>query len=884
MAAELEEHIALRTEHLMARGLSQEAAERQARARFGHFPTARRQLLLSARQREGRMDRRERLQDLKQDIRLAWRMARRAPGFYLGTILTLALGVGANGAVFSILHATLLEPLPYRAPGDVVAFWRAPKQPPPTPPGSLTAERWRGILTSVLALNWRNDSTNGLTDLALALNWRADREAQFDLVLPDRAERLRGGLVTPNFFELLGVSAVVGRVFGLADEPSGAPLLVLSHSLWIREFGGDPGIVGRSVTLTVGSSRTRERRAFTVTGVLSPAFRFTYPQETEAWAMMPWSAVASWDPRAIAFFAIGRLRPGRTLAQVAERAAAFAVQFERSDTPPALQQTLEVEPIREWVTGSSRPALYLLGGVALTLLLVACVTVANGFLVRLSERQQDLSLRAALGARRSRLVRQVLTEGALISAGGVGAGTILALLLQPALRRFLPAAFPRVGDIGADPAILGFAAATAAVTTLLAALLPALGGTARSGATRLGQRFGAASASRAAVRWRQGLITCQAALATILLVSASLLLTSFFKLGRVSLGFDGTEVLTAEMRLIDRRYYTQPFAQLQDRLLAAVRGVPGVASAALTTAVPFRGVDYMMNYQRTPTDERKELANVRTVDRAYFEVLDIPLRGGRLFSEIDGQPGPPVMVVSEAFAHKMFGSENPVGKTVVAGADSPPVEIIGVVGDVRYVRLDRDPRPAVYLTRSQGESDLICLLVRATSGPVDRLAPAIRAAIHGVDPDLPTMDMTTIDRIIDESVADRRFYTGATTAFATLALLLTVVGLGVVVTRIVTERKRELAIRAALGASFGRLIRRTSGESLAAVGLGVAAGLGGGFAISSVLQHFLFQVDSRSPLLYAGVALLVIGVAAAAAWWSSRRLGQFNLAELLRAD
>lgn len=876
--AEIDEHVAMCVEYLVARGHSRDEAERMARKRFGDFDDAMHRLYDSARERDHQMNRRERLEDLRQDLRLAVRLFRRSPAFFSAAVLTLALGIGANGAVFSIVQATLLQPLPYATPNELAMIWRSPETPPPPAPGQKAPRFWRGYLTAATLRTWRDEPPPGFSDVAGILSWDGNLDAQADLTLRDRAERLRGAMVTPNFFELLGVRAARGRLFASADEHSGEPLVILSDAMWRTYFNADTGVVGQLVTLTLGEPR--EPRTFTVVGILPPAVRFTYPEHTEAWFLMPWSAVATHPPNAITFQAVGRIAPGFTLAQGADRLLAVRAGLERPGERPEHRQVLRAEPMREWIVGETRPSLYLLSGVAALLLLITCATVANGLLARVSERRRELALRASLGASRGRVVRQLLTEGALLSLCGVVAGTLLAAVLQPVLRAVVPPSVPHVGELTLNASILGFAAVATAVTTMLAALAPAFDGSRTGVGDRLLRVTSGASADRATVWWRQGLVAAQAAVATTLLVSAVLLLASFWRLGRVPLGFDGEQVVTAEMRLLDPRY-RQPgaLAEFQSRLIERVRAIPGVVAAGLTSAVPFRGVDFMPAPSR-PGEEDGHWARGRFVDPGFFDVMRIPLRRGRLLTDADQAGSQRVMVVSESYARKVFGDGDPIGQMMDYRG---PIQIVGVVADVRYESLDREAQEAIYLPRAQFPEYLICVVLRATL-PAEQVIPALRRAIHELDPGLPAMNPTTIDRIIDESVAGRRFYTAATAAFAAVALLLAIAGIAVVVARVVAERYREMAIRSALGATLGRLVVQAVKGGLAAVVAGVALGLAGAWVGAVLLAQFLFLVEPRSAAAYALVAGLVISVAGIAAWLSARRLGRIPLSATLRAD
>ncbi|MFI5246862.1 MAG: ABC transporter permease, partial [Gemmatimonadales bacterium] len=426
-------------------------------------------------------------------------------------------------------------------------------------------------------------------------------------------------------------------------------------------------------------------------------------------------------------------------------------------------------------------------------------------------------------------------------------------------------------------------AASAGGTTVLAALAPAWGGT-RSDAAPVLAGASAASPTRTARRWRHGLVAAQAAIATTLLISASLLLTSFRELGRVPLGFDGDRVLTLEMPLLYAKY-TLPGAKarFQGELLERMRAIPGIVDIGLASAVPFRGRDGLVQIGR-PGVERMDLVRERRVDPGYFRVLHVGAIRGRLLSETDRDVTTPVTVISESYARLAFGADDPIGQSV---GTSPAREVVGVVADLRYASLEQDPTPSIYVPEAQAQQASMIFSIVARTGAnagVASLVPAIRRAIREIDPALPAVNFTTVGQLVDASVANRRFYTVATTAFATIALLLTAVGLVVVIARVVGERRRELAIRAALGATMRSLAIVATRDALGAVGVGVAAGLVGAYAGAAVLAQFLFHVAPRSPATYSSVAVLVVGVAALAAWGPVRRFDRIALATLLKPE
>lgn len=800
------------------------------------------------------------------DLRFAVRGFRRSPGFFMGALLVLALGVGANTAVFSLVKAVLLDPLPYANPEEVVMLWA----------GRDASSA--GGTTSTVVTRWHDQSRGVLDDVAAVKLWDGNRAAWFDLVLEDRAERLRAGLVTPNFFTLLGADAAIGRVFTPADDDAGhVDLLVLSHATWQGPFGGDPAIVGQTVVLTTESGPSRRPRPYVVIGVLPPSFKFTYPVDTQVWAMRPWRDIRAMPGRAIEFNgAVGRLADEVTFEEAAAKLATIPV----SSLPTTDRRTI-VQRASDWVTGNVRPSMILLGSVATLMLLIACVTTASALLIRAVERERDLAVHASLGASRGRLVGQVLGEGMLLAICGTAAGLALATGLMPVLRSLIPSIVPRVDEMAIDGSKLIYSTLTALVVTLLAAVVPALHASKVDVATSL-KRSSASASPVGANRWRSALVALQAAVASGLLIVAALLLTSFWRLGHVDLGFDGTGVVTVEMRLEEMRYFEPGvLKQLQRDLVTRVGAIPGVTAVGLTTAVPFRGVDFTYSLDRPDESGDRVTASGRTVDSAFFDIMRIGLQRGRVFSAGDTANSPAVAVMSESLGQEMFDGEDPIGRSFEFR--DGPVQVIGVVDDVRYVDPVEDARGALYLPQSQQPSSLICLVIETSPGTAG-IGPALYRVIHEVDPTIPVMHLTTIDQIVGESTADRRFYTTTTTAFAGLALLLTISGLAIVVTRSVVERRRELAIRTALGVQPIRLMLLVARQSLAAVAAGLGIGVFGAWLAASLLDGFLFQVGSRDPVMYLAVAGLMVAAGFVACLAPARMLFRSEPAQVLRGE
>lgn len=822
------------------------------------------------------------IETLSQDARLSLRLIRRSPRFFSAAILTLALGIGANGAVFTILQSVLLQPLPYDDASRLAMISNVSRET------GLPLE-----FSGPMAVSIRDAAMRQFGELAAALTMhnggqldavQGDHlQSAFDVSIGDRAVRLSGGSVTPNFFRVLGVRAALGRVFTEQDDTGSASPIVLSDAAWRREYGADPTIIGRPIT--IGSGVPRVLRMYTVVGVLPRGVHFTYPDEVEAWTAMPWSAVAQSSPYAVGQFTlVSRIRPPLSIDQARTLIASMPRDplTAPADARSGERARLDLLSMRDWIVGDTRPSLYLLATVAALLLLVTCVTVSNGLLARITERQQELAVRSALGADRSRVMQQLLVEGMLLAITGTIAGTVLAILIQPVLRALLPGSVPHVGELRVNGTIVGFAAAMAAITTILAAVAPAWGGTRANATATMTRAASAGTAGRSTVTGRHALISAQAALTTVLLIVSALLLNSLWHLGQVPLGFDPRDVLAVNMQLLDVKYRAPgAMTAFQEELLRGARGIPGVATAGLTSAIPFRGFDARADVQ-VPESDRRERVRVRYVDSAFFAAFRVPILGGRMLSNGDGASSPAVAVVSEAFVRRVFGGANPVGKTISL---SRPTQIVGVVGDMRYNGLDKEASAAVYVPRLQYPRPLSTLVVRLNAGTSHRaVVEHIRRVLHDIDPGLPAVNAATVDQVVDATVAGRRFYSVATGAFGIVALTLTTVGLALVVARAVGERRRELAIRSALGATLITLARAAVADALVAVVGGVCAGLLLAGVGSVLITRFLFQIAPRSPDVYGGSAMVVVGIAAAAAWLPIRRFARLPLAQMLRED
>jgi putative ABC transport system permease protein len=814
------------------------------------------------------------MRNLPGDVHQALKSVRRRPGFTVCAALFLALGIGANTAVFSIVHAVMLRPLPYADVERLVFVWKGRQ----TAPGNM-----HGILTGQHAIAIQQATTT-IESFALVKAWQTGLDGQVDLILPDGAERLRGAQVTSNFFELLGVGATTGRTFATADGD--APLAVISDGLWRRRFAAASDVVGRQVSFAPGRS-ARGDVAYTIVGVLPAEFRFTYPRDTDVYLLFPWSRVD--NGRALEFQMVARLKPGATIGQSEAELTTVLRNVSRtySNIPAEMmdaflaQQVMLVEPVTEHLQAEVRPGLLLLAAIALLVLVIACVNLALLMLARMVDRRGELGLRAALGASTGRIVAQLTAEAAVLSLCGGAIALLLVAALAPAIRSVMPPMVPRADQIGIDPVVLGFAALLMAVTTIVCGVGPACIALRRDLIAVVRSVAPSSTGDRAIVLVRRAIVTLQVAVVVLLLVGSSLLIRSFWRLQHVDLGFRADDVITMEIRLLNPKYQQRgQVAAFHEALLTRVRAIPGVARAGITTAVPMRGVDFLNIVG--PKDGRPVPGNMRSVDPDFFRVMQLRLLAGRLFDTGDTAASTPVAVVSESYARKAFGAVNPVGQVLALGRRDATV--VGVVGDVRYADAAREPGPAFYVPTTQQPVELICLVVEPQPGATASVIASLRPAVKALDPEQPVEGLTTIREIVSAATADRRFYALSTGAFASVALLLAIAGVFGVVSRTVTEKRRELAIRVALGASPRRLVRLVFAYGVMPAAIGAVAGLAGAFAGSRLLRRFLFEIAPNDIASYAAAAALVVLVTVVACYVPARRTLRLAPMAVLKSD
>jgi len=814
------------------------------------------------------------MRGLSGDVRHAAKAVRRRPGFAICAALLLALGIGANTAVFSVVHAVMLRPLPYADPDRVVFIWGGLETQANNRHSIMTGQYVAGI----------GGNSSLVDSFAVVESWDGNPSAQADLVAADGAERLRGMWVTPNFFETLGVHAAHGRTFSSVDGHSA--VAVISDALWRVRFNADPHIVGGTVRIATGSGTRRTWNAVTIAGVLPPEFRFTYPRETEIYFPRAWTDIRA--NRALVYYAVARLKAGVTPAQAQAQLTAVAQNvvrgygFDGPDLEHLLQRTgMLVEPAKDHLQAEVRSGLWLLAAVAGLVLLIACVNLGLLLLSRTVDRRGELALRAALGAGRARIVRQLAVECLMLSVAGGVAGVVTAGLSLPLVRSLMPAIVPRADLIRLDPSVLTFAVATMLVTAFVCALAPALLVIRRDllSSVRLSSR--STTGDRRVVAARRAVLVLQVAVVVLLLVSSGLLLRSFWRLQNVDLGFRADGIVTMEMRLWNPKYREPGRVEaFREQLLSRVREIPGVARAGLTTAVPMRGTDFI--YVIGPPGQRALPGNARTVDPEYFRIMKLRLLAGRTFTDADTAGSEPVIIVSESYGRRYFGDLSALGRTLKA--TDTQYRIVGVVADVRYSSAARPPMPSVYLPMAQGRPLLMCLVVEPQSGARAAVSDALRRTVQAIDPEQPVEGITTIDQLVSDARADRRFYAVATGAFAGVALLLAIAGVFGVVARTVSERSRELAIRVALGAEPRRLVKMVFGYGLIPAALGTSIGLGAALVLCRALQGFLFEIPASDTVTFAGATAAVMLVTVIACYIPARRTLRLAPMTVLKSD
>ena len=799
------------------------------------------------------------------DLRYALRALRRTPGFTAVVVLTLALGIGANSVMFSVINAVLLRPLPYRDPAALVAVYEGDAR------GGAEAR------TPVAAGNYRDwrDQNRVFSGTALY------RTRPINFTGAGEPERIEVAMTTASLFPVLGVAPALGRAFGPEEDVAGgARTAVISHGLWQRRFGGDPAVVGRAITL--GGD------AYTIGGVMPPAFKFP-AGDVEAWLPVALSD-SNWAWRGSHNYeVVARLKPGVTLGQAQAEMRAIAARI--SAEHPNFQ--------RDWTAGAfalsgelargARPVLLVLAGAVGFVLLIACANVANLYLARAAGRSKEIAIRTAIGAGTRHLVRQLLVESLAVAALGGTAGLLLAVWGARLVNVVRPAGLPRAEEVAVDGTVLLFTAALSLVTGLLFGLLPALHAARPDLAEVMKQGGKGASAGPRRARTRAALLVAEVAFSLVLLVGAGLMLKSFARLHGVNPGFTTAGLLTARVALPAARYDSvAKKVAFAEALLARLRALPGVRSAAVVSSVPLSGQNaqwgYWVDGRPAPTLADVPVAVVRSATPDYFRTMEIPLRRGRLFDDRLG--GVREAVVNETLAREHFRGEDPVGRRVRAGSpEAEPVTIVGVVADTRHRTLDEPVPPQLFLANSHGAAVFGSFAVALrVAGEPGALAAALRREVRAIDPDLPVAELLTMDEVIAAGTSRQRLSSGLLAAFAGLALLLAAVGIYGVIAYASAQRAREFGVRIALGAASGDVLRDVLGGAARLAALGVALGLAASLALTRLLQSQLYEVSATDPAVLGAISLLLLAVALAASYLPARRATRVDPMAALRAE
>jgi predicted permease len=809
------------------------------------------------------------MESLLQDLRYAVRTLRRAPGFTAVAVLTLALGIGLNTAIFSVVNGVMLRPLPYRDPGTLVRLHDVNPEKAPEG-GPFSQPDVEDLRAGVRGFQ------------GLAAYRYVPGQSGMNLT-GDQGEPLRvqAAFVSPEFFPLLGVSAARGRTLRPDEGVAGADRsVVLSDAFWRSRFNGDPGVVGRTVTL--------DGNPFTVVGVM-PA-RFAFPA-AQAQVWVPLSVVGEQSiPRVRGnrfLEVVGRLQPGTAPASALASVNAVLAQLaqDHADTNEGWTRA-RVESLRDSVVGPVKPALLVLMGTVVLVLLVACVNLANLLLARATAREREFAVRTALGASRGRVVRQLLTESVLLALLGGVLGVVLAYFGVRALLALSAGTIPRPEEVRLDARAVGFALLLSLLTSALFGLVPAVRA-ARAVTAETLRDGGRGGTERHGGRVRGALVLGQTALAMVLLVGAGLLINSFWRLVTVDPGFRPDHVLVAGFTIPLDRYDTPPkMAAYRNEVLRRVGELPGVTAVGAAKTQPLRGggepADYEIDGRSGPGAVLHAASGAFMVSPGYFRALGIPLVRGRTFEEADDrEDAPRVMVINQAAARRYFPGQDPLGQTVRSAA--APFTVVGVVGDVRNDGLSASPEPAVYLPFSLAPRLATQIFVRTTGDPA-AAATAVREAIHAADPLQPIAEIRPLRSAMAETVAQPRFFTILLALFGGLAVLLAALGLYGVVAYSVTRRTNEIGIRMALGAQARDVIAMVVRRALVPTALGIAVGVAGAWMLSRLMASMLFQVRPADPATFAAAVVLLGAVAALASWLPARRVVRIEPSSALRAD
>ncbi len=852
---ELRFHLEMRAEENLARGMTPEEAMQDARRRFGH-PGLIKEICHDIRG-VGFME------TLWQDLRFGARVLWKNPGFTIVAVLTLALGIGANTAIFSIVNAVVLRPLPYKDSDRIMVL--------------LGNNQQRELTQNAVAppdfLDWRTQSRS-FSEMA------AYESTIFRHTAEAGAERLNGYSVTANFFDLLGEKPLLGRVFTADEEkPGNNNVAILSETVWRRHFGADPEILGRTVKMN--------DRIFTVVGVMRETFKFP-DTTTEVWRPLAFDNEELQDRTAYRLVVIGRLKDGVTFEGARAEMETIARQLEQAYPATNTGWTIFIQPLHESVVGFLRPGMLVLLGAVFFVLLIACVNVASLLSARMTSRRKEVALRTAIGATRLRILRQLLTESVLLGLIGGACGVLIAIIGVKVLVSFIPPSIPRIQEIGIDPMVLAFTFLISILTGLIFGLMPAWQTTHTELNEVLKDSSRGSTGSKGQARFRNVLVVTEVVLSLVLLIGAGLLIRSFVAMRNVDPGFRAEGVLVNSQLVLPPQKYSEGNRGVAffKELFQRVRALPGVESVGGITALPLQGNSQLRAYAvegRAPQPQGQELtAVINTVGAEYFETMSIPLRRGRMFTERDDDKAPKTVLINEALARRIFPQQEALGQRLYLRGGNTPYEVVGVVGDTKQFNLTGDTSPEIFTHFLESPVTFMYVLAR-TKGDPTSLAMPIRREVQAIDPDQPVGNRT-LSQQFENSISQPRFYTLLLGLFAAVALVLASIGIYGVMSYMVAQRTHEIGIRMALGAQRRDVFRIVVGQGLKLALVGVIVGLGVSFLATRLLSTLLFGVSAIDPITYIIIPLILTGVAIAACFIPARRATRIDPLIALRNE
>jgi len=851
---EIETHLRLLTERYVRQGMTEDEAARAARRQFGNIT------LLKEVNREMRGI--KFIETVIQDLRYGLWMLRRNPGFTFVAVLTLSLGIGANTAIFSVVNAMLLRSLPYYDPQRLVHVtgWVVDEG---------DGKGRSGYENSLAAdyIHWREQSQT--FDHLVAYTTR-----QTYLTGRGEPEQVDAVRVTANLFPALGVTPQLGRAFTPdEDRPGGALVAILSYAYWRRRFGGDPAIIGQSLTL---DGRSRQ-----VIGVMPAGFKFLSKADVLLPRALNVQRILANKGSEDVGFIFGRLKLGVTPEQARSDLDTILRRIREANPRRSYSNRALVTPLGERLAGDLRLGLLVLFGAVAFILLIACANVANLLLSRARARQKELAIRAALGAGRGRLIRQMLTESLLLSVLGGAAGFLLAMLGNKALIPLIPDDLAHLKNIGVDATALGFTSLAALLTGVVVGVIPALQASKIDLNENLKEGAGAFSTRKGARRVSPALVIGELALTLALLAGAGLLIKSFMQVRVVEPSYNTEKVLTMKIPIYTAKYTSAQKRLFYQDLLTRVNALPGVKVAAIGE-LPL----YDMRETSDRTREVWDSSCCFEVSADYFRAMGIQLRAGRSFTEQDNENAPPVIVINESRAHREFAGEDPIGKRAFGGYDSKrEATIVGVVADVKRFGVEsgvQDSEEYISVLQESRDGD-INLVVRAAGNPLN-LAPAVRQQVWAINPNLPVVDVISMEQRLAESIASRRFQMLLFGLFAAVALVIATVGIYGVISYTVSQRTHEIGIRMALGAQTSDVLWMVIRRGMILALIGVALGLATALALTRVMKNLLFNVSATDPATFTLIALLLVSVALIASYIPARRAAKVDPLRALRHE